>query len=129
MDQTHTANAPDASVASSSGSPFLVGLTMSAVMLVALIIMQLGRPEAAPATAHLPSAAQAQMVAVGTEYSMMTAQGPSNSYELVYVLNNRTGNLLVYEYAQPGRLVVAAQRFDIRDVVDRVMRGNEQSDN
>lgn len=128
---------PDSSAATdrTTASSFITGLTISAVMLLAFIILQVGRVGAGPdvgAVANgpsFPAVAQAGMVAVGDDYSLMTAQGPSNSYELVYVLNNRTGNMLVYEYAQPGRLVVAAQRFDVAAVIDRIMRGSEQPGN
>ncbi|MFW5653827.1 MAG: hypothetical protein ACOC0P_07245 [Planctomycetota bacterium] len=123
-DQINTAQ-PQGVSENTTASAMIAGLTISAIMIVALIITQLGRPDAAPAVANMPGAAQAGMVAVGDDYSLMTAQGPSTSYELVYVMHNRTGNLLVYEYAQPGRLVPAAQRFEVSAVIDRIMRGRD----
>ncbi|MBL1217390.1 MAG: hypothetical protein D8M59_07825 [Planctomycetes bacterium] len=68
-------------------------LSCTAILMAALITIQAG---------HLTSgnAAHAEMATTGTEYTLITTQGGNE--EMLYVLEARTGNLLVYEPSVSG---------------------------
>ncbi|MFG0328872.1 MAG: hypothetical protein ACF8PN_03130 [Phycisphaerales bacterium] len=94
----------------------LIPLWASAFVIAALIIMQAGR--VAPM-----NEAQADMVAVGSDYSVMTTLG--GNQEVVYVLDNREGRLFVYEpNANQGGLQLADVQ-NISELID-LMRRRQQ---
>lgn len=66
----------------------LVPLWASAFVLAALVIWQAGQ-------ANLGKTARAEMAAVGSEYSMLTTD--SGNGEFLTILNNRDGDMFVYE--------------------------------
>lgn len=83
------------STARTSATYTLAGalLCCSAILISALIILQIGRIT----PGH---AAHAEMATSGSEYTMITTKGGNE--EMLYVLESRTGNLLVYEPGVSG---------------------------
>ncbi len=79
-------------------------LIASALVLLALILVQAGRTgESSPVA---PSTALAEMAAVSGGYAAMTTQGLSSSEELLYVLDQRAERLMVYRVENQRDIVL-----------------------
>ncbi|MCA9274044.1 MAG: hypothetical protein KDA31_13485 [Phycisphaerales bacterium] len=78
-------------------------LWVTAIALAALVILQLGRGGSAP----FEQQALAEMVANVGDYSIMTTDGGNE--ELLFVLDNRNEQLLVYKVDQQRVMVLLAR--------------------
>jgi hypothetical protein len=88
-------------------------LLASALVLVALILVQAGRSGGSSPVA--PSTAMAEMAVVSGGYSAMTTQGQSSSEELLYVLDQRAERLMVYR-VENGRELSLQRSEDLAQV-------------
>ena len=84
-------------------------LWASAFLIGAMILLQVGRSGVEPA-------AHAEMVATGSEYNLLTTA--SQTEDLIYVLERRTGRMLIYGPTQNQGL----QLLDVVDVSELVTR-------
>lgn len=98
-------------------------LAASAIVLAALLIVQLGRIcSTSPLAPDIPFSALpalAEMSSVGTDFSMLTTMGGNNE-EILYILDNRAGRLFVYEPAGGGN--IGLQHVDTVDIAEAVGR-------
>ena len=92
-------------------------LLASALVLLGLVLVQAGRsgPLAGQSSPVAPSAALAEMAVVNGGFAAMTTQGQSSSEELLYVLDQRAEQLLVYR-VENGRSVVLQRSEDLARV-------------
>ncbi len=81
----------------------LIPLWASAFVLAALVVMQSTR-------LHPGQIARAEMTAIGDDFSMLTTQ--SGNGEILTVLNNRDGNLFVYEVTSAKGMMLV-DRLDV----------------
>lgn len=79
-------------------------LWVTAVMIAALIVVQLGRKGG---SSPFEQQALAEMVASVGDYSIMTTNGGNE--ELLFVLDNRNEQLLVYKVDQQKALMMLAR--------------------
>ncbi len=78
-------------------------LWVTAIALTALVVLQLGRGAGAP----FEQQALAEMVASVGDYSIMTTDGGNE--ELLFVLDNRNEQLMVYKVDQQRSMVLLAR--------------------
>ncbi|MFI4871162.1 MAG: hypothetical protein ACIAQ0_08805 [Phycisphaerales bacterium JB058] len=78
-------------------------LWVTAIALTALVVLQLGRGASAP----FEQQALAEMVASVGDYSIMTTDGGNE--ELLFVLDNRNEQLMVYKVDQQRSMVLLAR--------------------
>ncbi|UYV13141.1 MAG: hypothetical protein NCW75_02375 [Phycisphaera sp.] len=109
MNSAHT-NPPTSDTSTRRGT---IPLLASALVLLGLVLVQAGRSgESSPVS---PAAAFAEMAVVGGAYSAMTTQGQSSSEELLYVLDQRAEQLMVYR-AENGRTLTLQRSEDLAQV-------------
>lgn len=102
-------------------------LTMTALFLTAVLLLQAVRfagewrgGERAQSMPLAAAPAWAEMAAVGEDYTMVTTMG-GNGEEILYVLNNRTGRLFVYEPAGGGTTGMAhVDTVDVADAIEQL---------
>lgn len=91
-------SASNESSATNSNAIATAALLASAFVILALIVVRVA-PEIGRG-----SAALGEMAAMGADYSMITTEGGNE--ELLYVLDNRTGHIFVYEARPTGKSVL-----------------------